>query len=372
MSSQLLYELALHLTPGIGNVNIKMLISYFGSAEAVLKTPKGKLAKTPSIGTVTASKIHQGSYLKEAQEELDKADKLGVQTISFTDKKYPKQLKSIPDAPAILFVKGNIDFNAQKTIAIVGTRKATKYGKELTESIIQELAPYNPIIVSGLAYGIDIKAHTEALNQGLSTVAVMASGADIIYPAVHKAVAYEITQHGALVTEQKLGTKPDAPRFPARNRIIAGLSDGTVVIEAAKKGGALITAEIANGYNRDVFALPGNASNKYSEGCNHLIKINKAHLVTSAKDIAYIMGWDLEGSEKVTRPSINLEDLSEDEQLMMELLSESISGLHIDLICIKSQLSPSIVASVLLQLEFQGLVKVLPGKIYGLSFLSKT
>lgn len=367
MDSQLLYELALHLTPGIGNVNIKALISYCGSAEAVLKAPKGKLAKTPGIGTVTASKIHQGNYLKEAKEELEKADKLGIQAISFTDKRYPKQLKSIPDAPAILFVKGNIDFNNHRTIAIVGTRKATKYGKELTESIIQELAPYNPIIISGLAYGIDIKAHAEALNQGLSTVAVMASGADIIYPAAHRAIANDITQHGALVTENKLGTKPDAPRFPARNRIIAGMADATVVIEAAKKGGALITAEIANGYNRDVFALPGNTSNKYSEGCNHLIKTNKAHLVTSAKDIAYIMGWGLEEGPQSDKPTIDLENLSQEEQLMVGVLSDNINGLHIDTICIKSQLNVSRVASVLLQLEFQGLVKVLPGKIYALN-----
>lgn len=369
MDSQLLYELALHLTPGIGNVNIKALISHCGSAEAVLKTPKGKLAKTPGIGIITASKIHQGNYLKQAEEELEKAEKVGIKTICYTSKQYPKQLKSIPDSPAILFVKGNVNFNEHKTVAIVGTRKATKYGKELTASIIKELAPYNPIIVSGLAYGIDIKAHSEALNQGLTTVAIMASGADIIYPAAHKAVAKEITQHGALITEHKLGTPPDAPRFPARNRIIAGLSDATVVIEAARKGGALITAEIANGYNRDVFALPGNAGSIYSEGCNHLIKANKAHLITSAKDIAYIMGWeDLGNNISNTQPAIDFSKLSLDEQIMIKLLSESNGGLHIDLICIKSQFNASRVASILLQLEFQGLVKSLPGKLYALSF----
>jgi len=367
MESQLLYELALHLTPGIGNVNIKALIGYCGSAEAVLKTTKGKLAKTPGIGLVTASKIHQGNFLKQAQEELEKAAKLGIRTISFTDKRYPKQLKSIPDAPAILFVKGNIDFNDQKTVAIVGTRKATKYGLELTESIVQELIPYDPIIVSGLAYGIDIKAHSVALNEGLSTVAVMASGIDIIYPAAHKSVAKEIESNGALITEQKLGTPPDAPRFPARNRIIAGLADATIVIEAAKKGGALITAEIANGYNRDVFALPGNASNQFSEGCNHLIKTNKAHLITSSKDIAYIMGWDLEQDAIDRSPKIDLQKLTTDEQLMINLLSDNINGLHIDLICLQSQFNASKTASVLLQLEFQGFVKSLPGKIYALS-----
>jgi DNA processing protein len=367
MDSQLLYELALQLTPGIGNVNIKALISYCGSAEAVLKTPKGKLAKIPGIGTVTASKIQQSSFLKEAEQELQKAISQGVQTISFTDKKYPKQLKSIPDAPAILFTKGNIDFNKQKTVAIVGTRKATNYGKELTESIIQELIPYNPIIVSGLAYGIDIKAHSESLKQGLNTVAVMASGLDIIYPAAHKTIAKDILSQGALVTEHKLGTKPDSPRFPARNRIIAGMSDAIVVIEAAKKGGALITAEIANGYNRDVFALPGNASNTYSEGCNHLIKTNKAHLVTSAKDIAYIMGWELEEGNPKNRKSIDIDILTPDEQAIIGLLAESKKGMHIDQICIRSQFNISITASVLLQLEFQGLVKVMPGKIYVLS-----
>ena len=368
MNSQLLYELALHLTPGVGNVNIKALIHHCGSAETVLKTPKGKLAKTPGIGMITASKIHLGNHLKEAEEELEKAEKLGVRTICFTNEQYPKQLKSIPDAPAIIFVKGNIDFNQQKTIAIVGTRKATKYGKELTASIIKELVPFNPIIISGLAYGIDIKAHSEALNQGLSTVAVMASGIDVIYPAAHKSVANDIRQHGALITENKLGTPPDAPRFPARNRVIAGISDATVVIETAKKGGGLITAEIANGYNRDVFALPGNARNKYSEGCNHLIKTNRAHLITSAKDIAYIMGWDANDNSKKTSPAIDLQSLSSDEQFIIAILSENTSGLHIDLICIKSQSNASKVASILLQLEFQGLVKSFPGKIYALSF----
>jgi len=367
MDSQLLHELALQLTPGIGNVNIKALISYCGSAEAVLKTPKGKLAKTPGIGTITASKIHQSNYLKVAEEELNKAVKLGVNILSFTDKRYPKLLKSIPDAPAIIFTKGMIDFNAKKSIAIVGTRKATEYGKELTKTIIEELAPYDPIIVSGLAYGIDVKAHTEALNQGLDTVAVMASGVDIIYPAAHRSVASDIESAGALLTENKLGTKPDAPRFPARNRIIAGMSHATIVIEAAKKGGALITAEIANGYNRDVFALPGNASNKYSEGCNHLIKTNKAHLATSAKDIAYIMGWDIEEKTTSKRPIIDLGNLSDEERLIVDLLASDSTGLHIDQICIRSQFNPSLVASILLQLEFKDIVKALPGKVYVLS-----
>ena len=366
MDSQLLHELALHLTPGIGNVNIKTLIGYCGSAEAALKMPKGKLAKIPGIGLVTAAKIRQGNFLRQAQDELEKAVKFGVQTVSFTDKRYPKQLKAIPDAPAILFIKGNIDFANRKTVAIVGTRKATNYGLNITESIIQELMPYNPIIVSGLAYGIDIKAHREALNNGLSTVAVMASGADIIYPAAHKSVAKDIESHGALVTEHVLGTSPDAPRFPARNRIIAGLADATIVIEAARKGGALITAEIANGYNRDVFALPGNTSNQYSAGCNHLIKINKAHLITSAKDVAYIMGWDLDQNPSDSIPAIDIENLTSDEQLMIKLLSDNINGLHIDLICLQSQFNASKAASVLLQLEFQGLVKSLPGKIYAL------
>jgi DNA processing protein len=364
MESQLLYELALHLTPGIGNVNIKTLIGYCGSAEAVLKLPKGKLAKIPGIGLVTASKIRQGNFLRQAQEELKKAVSFGIQTISFTDKRYPKQLKAIPDAPAILFIKGNIDFANKKTVAIVGTRKATKYGLEMTASLIQELMPYHPIIVSGLAYGIDIKAHREAVNNGLKTVAVMASGADIIYPAAHKSVAKEIASHGALITEHVLGTPPDAPRFPARNRIIAGLADATIVIEAASKGGALITAEIANGYNRDVFALPGNIGTQFSAGCNQLIKTNKAHLITSAKDVAYIMGWDVDYRPEDSMPKIDLQQLTSDEQLIIELLSDNLNGLHIDLICMQSQCNASKTASVLLQLEFQGIVKSLPGKIY--------
>ncbi|HRG11398.1 MAG TPA: DNA-processing protein DprA, partial [Cyclobacteriaceae bacterium] len=239
-------------TPGIGDFLLKQVVSYCGSAEQVFKTPKGKLLKIPGVGEVSAEAIKHGDTFKEAERELKKAEREEVEIILYTDKKYPLRLKSIEDAPALLYYKGNQNLNVPKTVGIVGTRQATEYGKEMVERICQELAPHNPLIISGLAYGIDIAAHKAALKNNLPTIGVMGSGMDVIYPAAHKETAKKMQNLGALITENRFGTKPDAHNFPARNRIIAGMCDALIVVEAAEKGGALITADIANSYNKDV------------------------------------------------------------------------------------------------------------------------
>src|SRR5690606_16227964 len=232
--------------------------------------------------------------------------------IFYTDKNYPTRLKQINDAPSLLYVKGNVDFENQKMVAIVGTRKATEYGKRCVEDLVAELVPHRATIVSGLAYGIDIHAHKQAVKNDLPTFGVMGSGMDIIYPSAHKETAKKMFANGGLITEHPFGTKPDAHNFPARNRIVAALSDAVIIVEAAAKGGALITADIANSYNKDVFAMPGNLRQSHSAGCNNLIKSNRAHLLTSVKDLEYIMNWD-PAVKPSRKESINLDTFAPEE-----------------------------------------------------------
>jgi len=359
--------LALHFIPGMGDYLIRQVVSYCGSAEKVFKTPKGKLLKIPGVGQVTAEAILNGKPFENAERELKKAEKDSVDILFFTDKKYPSRLKNIPDSPSLLYSKGNINFENPKTVGIVGTRQATSYGKERVEQLVKELVPHGVLIISGLAYGVDIHAHKHALKNGLSTVGVMGSGMDIIYPAAHKETALKMLEEGGLVTENSFGTKPDAHNFPQRNRIIAGMCDALIVVEAAEKGGALITAEIANSYNKDVFAFPGSIGETYSAGCNNLIKSNKAHLMSSVKDLEYIMNWDAAVVTKKTKPSISLGEFDEPEQIILKILIDKKAPVIIDELSWKSNLPISQLASVLLGLEFKGVVKSMPGKQYKLS-----
>lgn len=365
MDQNRLALLALHFIDGIGDYLIKQVISYTGSAEKAFKTPKGKLMQIPGVGEVTAEAILNGKPFQEAEKELRRAEKESVELVFYMDKKYPSRLKSIPDAPSILYIKGNIDFENPKSVAIVGTRQATPYGKAQVEKIIQELAPHQPLIVSGLAYGIDIHAHKQAVKHNLPTIGIMGSGMDRIYPAAHRDTARKMFEHGGLVTENCFGTKPDAHNFPQRNRIIAGLCDALLVMEAAEKGGALITAEIANTYNKDVFACPGSIGETFSAGCNNLIKSNKAHLLTSVKDIEYIMGWDAAKPPR-KKASATLEGYEPDEQIVLKVMIDKKANVLIDELSWKANLPVSQLASVLLGLEFKGIVKSMPGKQYAL------
>lgn len=364
MDQERLSFLALHFTPGIGDFLVKQLVSYCGSAEQVFKTSKGKLLKIPGVGEISAEAIIHEKSFHEAEKELKKAEKEDTEILFFIDKKYPQRLKVIDDAPALLYYKGYQNLNVPKTVGIVGTRQATEYGKEMVEKICQELVPHQALIISGLAYGIDIHAHKFALKHGLSTIGVMGSGMDIIYPAAHKDTAKKMISHGGLITENHFGTKPDAHNFPARNRIIAGLSDALIVVEAAEKGGALITADIANTYNKDVFAVPGNLGQTYSEGCNKLIKINKANVYTSVKDLEYIMNWSAESNSVQT--TLDLTFFEPDEQKVIQILKDRKAPVMIDELSFKSSLPPSQLASLLLTLEFKNAVKSLPGKMFAL------
>lgn len=364
MDQNRLSLLALHFIPGIGNYIIKQLVSYCGSPERVFKTPKGKLQKIPGIGDVTAESIVKGKPFLLAEKEFRKAEKEKIQLLFFTDKNYPSRLKQIQDAPSMLYAKGNIDFENPKSVAIVGTRKATDYGKECVEQIVSGLQKHNALIISGLAYGIDIHAHKQAIKNSLSTIGIMGSGIDVMYPASHAETAKKMLDKGGIVSENPLGTKPDAHNFPARNRIIAGLCDVLVVVEAAHKGGALITAEIANTYNKDVLAFPGNVGRSYSEGCNTLIKSNKAHLITSVNDVEYIMNWSVEVKHPPKKESLDLNNYEPDEQTVLKVLIANNNQLMIDEISWRSGLAIGKLASLLLNLEFKGVLAPLPGKVY--------
>jgi DNA processing protein len=366
MDQNRLSLLALHFIPGIGDYLIRQLISYSGSAERVFKLPKGKLQKIPGVGLVTAEAITQGKPFAAAEKEIRVAEKENVRLLFFTDEQYPSRLRQVNDAPTLLYAKGHMDLENPKTVAIVGTRQATSYGKECVEKLVSDLVSHQALIVSGLAYGIDIHAHKISIKQGLPTVGVMGSGIDVIYPAVHREIASAMMEHGGLLTEHPFGTQPDAHNFPARNRIVAALSDAVIIVEAAEKGGALITADIANSYNKDVFAMPGNIRQSHSAGCNNLIKSNRAHLLTSVRDLEYIMNWDA-GTKPARKETVSLDGFEPDEQLVIRTLLENNKQLMIDEISWKTNLPMGKLASLLLTLEFKGVLASLPGKIYRLT-----
>jgi DNA processing protein len=371
MEQDRLAFLALHFVPGIGSVLFKQLISYCGSAEHVFSSKKSHLMKIPGIGSVTADSILARKTFELAESEIKKSEKEEVNLLFYIDNAFPQRLNSIEDAPVILYQKGNFNFNSHRTVAIVGTRQATAYGKECVEKIIEDLTPYQIPIISGLAYGIDIHAHKHAIKLGLPTLGVLGSGIDVIYPAAHKDVVKKMLPNGGIATENMFGTKPDAHNFPARNRIIAGLCDAILVIEAAEKGGALITAEIANSYNKDVFAVPGNLGNIYSAGCNFLIKSNQANLFTSVKDLEYIMNWSADSTSAKGLSSVIAEsNLSAEERLVVDCLRKREMPIMIDQLSIESEIPLGKLSSLLLSLEFGGLVISLPGKRYGLSHRS--
>ncbi|MFZ5999385.1 MAG: DNA-processing protein DprA [Bacteroidota bacterium] len=368
MDQERLSFLALHFTPGVGDQLIKQLVGYCGSASEVFKKPKGKLLKVPGIGNVTAEAILNGKPIAAAENELRTAEKEEAELLLYYDKKYPERLRAIDDAPSLLYWKGNINLNHPKTIGIVGTRQATDYGKQAVEKIIEDLIPHQVLVISGLAYGIDIQAHKQALKKNLNTVGVMGSGLDVIYPAAHKETARKMVQQGGLLTENHFGTKPDAHNFPARNRIIAGMCDALIVVEAAQTGGALITADIANSYNKDVFAVPGGIGQTYSEGCNKLIKTNRAHLFTSVQDLEFIMSWKKDGdaTQKDVFSPASWNDLNPEEKAVLTVMKQKDEPIQIDELAWKSAMPQGVLASMLLNLEFKNLVQSMPGKLFRL------
>lgn len=358
---------ALNLIQGIGGHITRQLVSYCGSASDVFNTTKGKLLKVPGIGNKLADSIISHKVFEQAEAVILQAQRDNVEILTVFDKHYPDRLKSLDDAPPLLYYKGNVGLNHERVLAIVGTRQATKYSHDLLQEFLSDLIPYDVQVVSGLALGVDIIAHRQSLKNGIPTIGVMANGLDIVYPADHKKTAHEMTTAGGLLTENAFGSKPDAPKFPARNRIIAGMSDAIIVVEAAAKGGAQITAQIANSYNKDVFAFPGPVNAPYSIGTNQLIKSHQANLITSVKDLEYILGWTTNPNEdaKAEKPKINLAELDLDPTELKTLTAlEEVDKIVLDELSRKTGLAVNQLSTTLLMLEFKGLVKPLPGQLF--------
>jgi len=356
-----LYNIGLTLLPGIGDKLGKALVDYCGSAEAVFKEKRQNLEKIPEIGRITAQKIVSQNVLKRAEEELRFIEKHQIQTFFFKDETYPRRLLHCSDSPLMLYFKGQTDFNVEKVVSMVGTRKCTEYGRKMVSELLADLKDDRVLVVSGLAYGIDTLAHQAALDNQLATVGVLGHGLDRIYPHQNRNLAKKMLENGGLLTDFLSKTNPDAVNFPSRNRIVAGLSDATIVVEAARNGGALITAEIANSYNRDVFAVPGRLNDERSEGCNFLIKTNKAALIENAQDIRYLLNWDVEQKPKNAIQSKLFIELSDDQRAIFEVL-QSYPEAIVDELCDLLKLPLSKLSAILLQLEIAGVVEVLPGK----------
>lgn len=366
MHHDLLYQIGLSKTLHIGPVLSKTLIAYCGSAQAVFDTNVSELAKIPGIGTATSSLINK-EILREAELEIAQCNKKNIQILSYLDEGYPSRLKHINSNPIVLYKMGQGSLNPHRSISIVGTRTPTVNGRIHTEKIVEDLAPMNATIVSGFAYGIDSICHKKCVEQHIPTIAVLGNGLDKIYPSENRDLFYKIVENenSCLLTEFPLGTGPDKPNFPMRNRIIAAISDATIVVESKIKGGSMITAEMANEFNKDVFAIPGRPSDTYSSGCNALIKKHKAHLFETIKDLIYIMRWDVLNKQKTIQTSL-FADIAEDEKPLYDLL-KSEKELSIDQLCYKLGLPASEVATLLLTMEFKGLLRSLPGKMYCLN-----
>ncbi|MDR0714047.1 MAG: DNA-processing protein DprA [Bacteroidales bacterium] len=365
----LIYKIGIGLIPGIGDIIAKKLIAYCGGAEAVFREKKGALMKIPGIGKGLAQAISLQDVLKKAEKEIDFIHRHKISYAYYLDDNYPRRLTNCPDSPVIFFYKGAVDFNHPKIASIVGTRQATPHGKDLCNRLVDDLCRRNhhPVIVSGLAYGIDICAHRAALRNHLPTIAVLGHGMSQIYPAAHAETAREIVREGgALLTEFLSDSPIDRNNFIRRNRLIAGLSDFTAVVESGQKGGALVTADIANSYNRDVFAFPGRLSDTYSAGCNWLIKTHRAALLQSVEDIEYLMNWDREVAGGKTAAPVQPEifpPLSPQEENVLKRLRE-IKESSIDELCFSLKMPVSEVSIILLNLELAGSVRSLPGKLY--------
>ncbi len=361
-NTELLSLIALTQIKLIGPVSIRNLISYCGSASNVFQAGKNKLLQVPGIDEIRSQLILSSKDFSSAKKELEFIEHNHIECIPYYASSYPQRLSNINDAPAMLYYKGTSVLNNTKCIGIVGTRKATAYGKLMVEKLIEGIAPYSPIIISGLAYGIDIMAHKAALHHGLNTVAVLGYGLNTIYPGSNKSTADKMLNHGGLITEYRTDQGMQPEYFADRNKIIAGLCDAVIVIESAEKGGALITAQYAADYNRDVFAVPGRSGDQLSEGCNNLIKNNKAALIDDPYDLIKVMSWDVELDNK-SRQRLLLFDLSEQEQMVFDFLKTNVDC-HIDTITTQNNMPHSRVASVLLELEIKGAVMALPGKRY--------
>jgi DNA processing protein len=361
----LVYKVALTKIPLVGAVTAKNLVSYCGGVREVFEAKKSQLTKIPGVGEQIAHNILHQNVLGEAERELEFIEQHGIKTLFYLDKNYPQRLRPFNDAPVMLYYKGTANLNFHRTIGIVGTRTPSPHGLTICEELVEGFSPYKPLIISGLAYGIDITAHRKCLETRLETVAVLGHGLSRIYPPQHRKTAMEMVEHGGLLTEFASHVGPERENFPMRNRIVAGLCDALVVVETASRGGSIITAQQANGYNREVFAIPGRVKDKFSQGCHFLIKSNMASLIENAADVAKALRWPEKEEEingKLIQPAL-FEVLTEQEKVIVDILQQSEEA-GVDQLSYQTKISNSELASLLLNLEFKGLVRSLPGKRY--------
>lgn len=355
--------LALKKVPNLGDSSIKKLIREVGSAESVLNEKTSNLLKIDGIGSIRVKDIHNSEHIKAAEQELAFIENEQINYVAYNDPNYPEKLKHCIDGPVLLFSRGKIDLKGKKILSIVGTRKVTSYGVRFCEELIETLAPINPVIVSGFAYGVDITAHQSAIKHRLQTIGCLAHGLNQIYPKVHKKYMSQVEENGGFFTDFWSTDTFDRKNFLGRNRVIAGLSEATVVIESAEKGGSLVTAEIANSYNREVFAVPGRVGDPLSKGCNMLIKTQKAHMLTSAADLIYMLNWELEEKQKLSVQKKMFVELNEEEKMVYTFLSNNGKEV-LDVIALECKIPTFKMASILLNMELKGVIKPLPGKLF--------
>jgi DNA processing protein len=358
----LFHVLALLQVEGVGDIMAKKLINHYGNAQAVFETKQSKLAAIDGVGSILLHNLKNKTIFEKAELELQFIKSNEIKVAYFQDENYPDRLKHCIDGPVLLFTSGNIDLKNKKIISIVGTRQITSYGMEFCRKLIEDLAPLDPVIVSGFAYGVDIFAHQLAMDNNLQTIGVVAHGLNQIYPKTHKKYVAKVEQNGGFMTEFWSSSNPEKENFVRRNRIVAGISEATIVIESADKGGSLITANIANDYNRDVFAVPGRTTDKYSQGCNNLIKTQKANLLTSAADLIYILNWEIESKTKPVQKQLFV-TLEPEEQKVYDYLLKNGKEL-MDIIALRCDFPIYKISGMLLNMELKGVIRPLPGKLF--------
>ena len=361
--TNLLCTLVLQHVPKIGDITAKKLISHCGSAEAVFKEKKQNLLKIDGIGSIILSELFDKHHIEEAEKELKFIKDNDIDCLKFTDDEYPDKLKHCIDGPIVLFKSGNIDLKQQRIISIVGARKITTSGIAFCDKLVEELSAFNPVIVSGFAYGTDITAQKAAMKHNLQTIGCLAHGLNQVYPKVHKKYVVEVEKNGGFLTEFWSTSNPERENFLKRNRIIAGLSEATIVVESAEKGGSLVTADIANSYNRDVFAVPGRTTDSQSVGCNNLIKYQKAQLLSNPLDVAYMLNWQLEDEAKPAVQKKLFVELNDEEKVIYNYLKENDKQL-LDLIALECEMPTFKTAGILLNMELKGVIRPLPGKMF--------
>lgn len=360
---ELLNTLALMRVDGVGDIVAKKLINHLGSAEAVFAAKKSQILAIDGIGEMVYNNLKNTTVFKLAEAEVKFVRDNKIKAVFYLEKEYPERLKHCVDGPVVLFTSGNIALEGRKTLSIVGTRQMTSYGADFCRKLIEDLAPLNPVIISGFAYGVDIHAHAIAMEQNLQTIGVVAHGLNQVYPKVHKKYVAKMEGNGGFMTEFWSSSNPDKENFVKRNRIVAGLSEATIIIESADKGGSLITANIANDYNRDVFAVPGRITDKYSMGCNSLIRGQKANLLTDAADLIYMLNWQLEETKKKPVQKQLFIELDGEEQKVYDYLQKNGKEL-MDIIALQCEMPIFRISSLLLNMELKGVIRPLPGKLF--------